>query len=119
LALNSNNEFYENSSANLPYSRTFYHNCRIEFSFETACKANFTKANLGKANLREANLKKANQLSIEQLSKVKTLYNAKLDNELLITLIEKHPALFKTQYQNPVMSVKLKITGFCKWLQSL
>jgi hypothetical protein len=24
-----------------------------------------------------------------------------------------------TQYQNPVMSVKLKITGFCKWLQSL
>jgi hypothetical protein len=25
----------------------------------------------------------------------------------------------QTQYQNPVMSVKLKITGFCKWLQSL
>jgi hypothetical protein len=29
--------FYENSGSNLPYSRTFYHNCRIEFSFETAC----------------------------------------------------------------------------------
>jgi hypothetical protein len=28
--------FYENLGANLPYSRTFYHNCRIEFSFETA-----------------------------------------------------------------------------------
>jgi hypothetical protein len=41
LALNSNHEFYENSSANLPYSRTFYHNCRIGFSFETACKAMF------------------------------------------------------------------------------
>jgi uncharacterized protein YjbI with pentapeptide repeats len=59
------------------------------------CRANFIKANLGEANLREANLKKANQLSIEQLSKVKTSYNAKLDNELLITLIEKYPVLFE------------------------
>ncbi len=41
VALNSNHEFYENSSVNLPYSRTFYHNCRIEFSFETACSSNF------------------------------------------------------------------------------
>jgi hypothetical protein len=24
-----------------------------------------------------------------------------------------------TQYQNPVMNVKLKITRFCNWLQSL
>ena len=47
------------------------------------------------ANLREANLKKASQLPIEQLSKLKTLYNTKLDNELLITLIEKYPALFE------------------------
>jgi hypothetical protein len=34
-------KFYENSGANLPYSRTFYHNCRIEFSFETACFPGF------------------------------------------------------------------------------
>ena len=34
--------FYENSGSNLPYSRTFYHNCRIEFSFETACKESFS-----------------------------------------------------------------------------
>jgi hypothetical protein len=27
----------------LPYSRTFYHNCRIEFSFETACNAQYHK----------------------------------------------------------------------------
>ena len=25
----------------------------------------------------------------------------------------------RTQYQNPVMNIKLKITRFCNWLQSL
>ena len=27
--------------------------------------------------------------------------------------------VIRTQYQNPVMNVKLKITRFCNWLQSL
>jgi len=35
-------KFYENSGANLPYSRTFYHNCRIAFSFETACSVKYS-----------------------------------------------------------------------------
>ncbi len=73
-------------------------------------KANLEETNLKKANLRSANLKGANlkgadfeganlkevdELTIDQLSKVKTLYNAKLDDELLIPLKEKYPALFE------------------------
>jgi hypothetical protein len=34
-------------------------------------------------------------LSFDQLSKVKTLYNTKLDEGLLIPLKEKYPALFE------------------------
>jgi len=34
-------------------------------------------------------------LSVDQLSKVKTLYNAKLDEEIAQMLKEKHPNLFK------------------------
>ena len=62
-------------------------------------KATFIKANLGEANFREANLEGAYGLSIDQLSKVKTLYNAKLDEELLIPLKEKYPALFEVSNQ--------------------
>lgn len=68
-------------------------------------KANLKRANLRSANLKEAdlkgadfegaNLKEALGLSIEQLSEAKTLYNAKLDDELLIPLKEKYPALFE------------------------
>ncbi|KKG13800.1 hypothetical protein EO98_12850 [Methanosarcina sp. 2.H.T.1A.6] len=47
------------------------------------------------ADLRGANLKGAKNLTIDQLSKVKTLYEAQLDEELLIPLKEKYPALFK------------------------
>ena len=63
-------------------------------------KATFIKANLGEANFRGANLEGAYGLSIDQLSKVKTLYNAKLDEELLIPLKEKYPALFEDQISN-------------------
>jgi uncharacterized protein YjbI with pentapeptide repeats len=71
--------------------------------------SNFKKANLRKANLKganlemvdleetnlqESNLKGVKGLTIDQLSKVKTLYNAELDDELLIPLKEKYPALF-------------------------
>jgi proteasome lid subunit RPN8/RPN11 len=68
-------------------------------------EANIKKANLRSANLKEAalkgadfegaNLKGALNLSIEQLSEAKTLYNAKLDEELLIPLKEKYPILFE------------------------
>jgi proteasome lid subunit RPN8/RPN11 len=68
-------------------------------------EVNLKRANLRSANLKEAdlkgadfegaNLKGALNLSIEQLSEAKTLYNAKLDNELLIPLKEKYPALFE------------------------
>jgi BTB/POZ domain-containing protein KCTD9 len=68
-------------------------------------KKNFREANLigadlngvdlHKANLQETDLRKAKNLSIDQLSKVKTLRNAKLDDELLIPLQEKHFPLFE------------------------
>jgi proteasome lid subunit RPN8/RPN11 len=58
-------------------------------------RANLRSANLKGANFEGANLKGALNLSIEQLSEVKTLYNAKLDNELLMPLKEKYPALFE------------------------
>lgn len=68
-------------------------------------KANLKRANLKSANLRSANLKGADfeganlkgalNLSIEQLSETKTLYNAKLDDVLLIQLKEKYSTLFE------------------------
>ena len=53
------------------------------------------KVNLIYANIAEANLKGAENLTIDQLSKVKILNGAKLDEELLIPLKEKYSALFK------------------------
>ena len=60
--------------------------------------ANLQGANLEEANLQEANLEEANfegahltgtlNLSIDQLSKVRALYNVKLDEEFLIQLKE-------------------------------
>uniref|UniRef100_UPI003741F970 pentapeptide repeat-containing protein n=1 Tax=Methanosarcina mazei TaxID=2209 RepID=UPI003741F970 len=58
-------------------------------------EANLKGANLEGANLEGANLEGAQHLSLDQLSTVKTLRNAKLDNELLTTLKKKYPALFK------------------------
>jgi uncharacterized protein YjbI with pentapeptide repeats len=62
--------------------------------------ANLQEANLEGANLKEANLKGADlggarNLSFYQLSIVKTLHDTKLDEDLLIQLKEKHPALFE------------------------
>ena len=57
--------------------------------------ADLIEANLQGANLKGADLEGAQHLSLDQLSTVKTLLNAKLDNELLITLKKKYPALFK------------------------
>jgi uncharacterized protein YjbI with pentapeptide repeats len=57
--------------------------------------ADLQEAHLESANLFGAYLEGAKNLTIDQLSKVKTLYNAKLDDVLLIPLKEKYPALFE------------------------
>ena len=77
-------------------------------------KANLEGANLRKANLRGrdleganleeaifegANLKGALDPRIDKLSKVRTLYNAKLDEEFLIQLKEEFSFLFKSLEQ--------------------
>ncbi|WP_245859924.1 pentapeptide repeat-containing protein [Methanosarcina spelaei] len=46
-----------------------------------AQEANLQEANLQEANLQEAKLNNVKNLSFDQLSKVKTLHNAKLDEE--------------------------------------
>ena len=58
--------------------------------------ANLEGADLSGANFYWANLSEAKNLTIDQLSKVKTLYNAKLDKELLNTLKDTHPDLFES-----------------------
>jgi uncharacterized protein YjbI with pentapeptide repeats len=58
-------------------------------------KAILTEANLQEAVFRWSNLYKAKNVSLDQLSKVKTLFDAKLDEELLIPLKEKYPTLFE------------------------
>jgi len=47
------------------------------------------------AKLEGANFTGGRHLSINQLSKVKTLHDTKLDGELLIPLKKKYPALFE------------------------
>ncbi len=56
---------------------------------------NLKGANFEDANLEYAELKGAKNLTVDQLSKVKTLYDAELDPELEIPLREKYPALFE------------------------
>ncbi|MDO5841558.1 MAG: pentapeptide repeat-containing protein, partial [Methanosarcina mazei] len=57
--------------------------------------ANLQGANLQEANLYGADLQGAHHLSFDQLSKVKTLYDTKLDEEFLVPLKKKYPALFE------------------------
>ena len=56
-------------------------------------------ANLMGTKLEKANLKGALNLSIDQLSKVRTLYNAKLDEEFIIQLKEEFLFLFRSLEQ--------------------
>jgi len=58
-------------------------------------EANLKKADLQKADLRKARLVGAKFLTIQQLSTVKTLYQAKLDPALDGPLREKYPHLFE------------------------
>ena len=57
--------------------------------------ANFAGANLFGAILIGAKLGRTKNLTIDQLSKVKTLYNAGLDSDHLIPLKKNYPALFE------------------------
>ena len=57
--------------------------------------ANLSGANLSGACLSEANLSEVLGLNIEQLSKVETLYKAKLDPELMEQVKDKYPHLLK------------------------
>ena len=65
------------------------------FSVTNLSEANFSDANLSEANLSGADLIQAKNLNLKQLSEVKTLYNAKLDEELHLPLKEKYPSLFE------------------------
>ena len=57
--------------------------------------ANLQYTKLANAYLVNTDLIGAKNLTINQLSEVKTLYDASLDDELLIPLKEKYPNLFK------------------------
>ena len=57
--------------------------------------ADFDGACLEGAKFESADLTGAQRLSIDQLSKVKTLYDAELDEELEMPLRDKYPALFE------------------------
>ena len=58
-------------------------------------RADLSDANLSGANLSGANLTQVKNLSINKLSKVKTLYKAKLDPELIEQVKDKYPHLLK------------------------
>ena len=62
-------------------------------------ESSFGGAILDETNLEGANLTGAFNLSIDQLSKVRTLYNAKIDEKLLIQLKKEFPFLFKSLKQ--------------------
>ncbi len=58
-------------------------------------ETDLNRANLAEAYLEGANLRGAENLTIEQLSKVRTLYWAKLDPELEMEVKEKYPHLLE------------------------
>jgi hypothetical protein len=57
--------------------------------------ADLRGANLSKANLSGADPREVSGLNIEQLSKVETLYNTKLEPELMEQVKEKYSHLLK------------------------
>lgn len=57
--------------------------------------ANLMIVRLIEANLEEANLEGVNGLTIEQLSRVKSLYGAKLEPVLMQQVKEKYPHLLE------------------------
>jgi uncharacterized protein YjbI with pentapeptide repeats len=72
----------------------------VDFEWVNLRKANLKWTNLREANLkwtnlREANLKEAHYLTFDQLSKVKTFHDAKLDKKLLNSLKKEHGRFLK------------------------
>lgn len=57
--------------------------------------ANLREADLGRANLQEADLRRVENLTIEQLSEVKTLYEAELDSALFDQVKAQYPHLLE------------------------
>jgi uncharacterized protein YjbI with pentapeptide repeats len=68
---------------------------RADLTYADLSSTHLSAANLEGANLQEANLVGARNLTIEQLSNVKTLYQAKLDDELMEQVKEKYPHLLE------------------------
>ena len=58
-------------------------------------EANLKRANLKRANLKGAKIREVHYLTFDQLSRAKTLYYTKIDEELYLVLNEKYPALFE------------------------
>lgn len=78
---------------------------RIYFRVANLSNSNLSDADLliadpTDASLEGMNLIEAKNLTVDQLSKVKTLYDAELDPELEMPLREKYPALFEEPGQN-------------------
>lgn len=57
--------------------------------------SNLSGADLSGAKLSKADLREVSGLNLEQLSKVETLYNTKLDPELMEQVKDKYPHLLK------------------------
>lgn len=83
------------SEANLEHANLAMTNLtEVNFGGANLKNASFYKADLTMTNLQEADLREAIYLSLDQLSKVKTLFDTKLDEKLEIPLKEKYPTLF-------------------------
>ena len=67
-------------------------------------KADLFMANLQRADLESANLQEAHDLTLEQLSTVKTLYQAKLDAPLLAQVKENYPHLLEVPKETPAQT---------------
>ncbi len=82
-------------------------------------EASFLDANLEEAYLEGAYLKRTKELTIEQLSQVKTLYQAELDPELEKQIKKKYPHLLeepKEERRKPDFSDLLDLRGTWRWL---
>lgn len=73
---------------------------RTVFRYAYLQNADFEGADFEGANFEGADFSGARNLTVDQLSKVKTLYKAELDKELLIPLQEKYSFLFNDPYVN-------------------
>ncbi len=68
---------------------------KADLSDAKLSEANLSGANLYNADLSDADLTQVKNLSINKLYKVKTLYEAELDPELMEQVKDKYPHLLK------------------------